>query len=468
MTRSHTPRAAAGTRNSDKDYSRCEGRSDEAPPDSSNSCGMPDDEFAADELAHTPVSRACGRGAAAQEAPRVVTVPAELAGERLDKVLAKVFPEFSRSRLQSWIEAQRVHVEGKPAKVRQPVPLNATIELVPDLLPEQLAFTPEAVPLDIVYEDEAIVVINKPAGLVVHPAAGNWSGTVLNGLLHRYGDAAAGLPRAGIVHRLDKETSGLMVVARTLAAQTDLVRQLQARTVKRRYVALVWGGMPEAGTIDAPIGRDPRERTRMAVVTGASGKPARTHFRRVATVVWERQPVTAIHCDLETGRTHQIRVHCAHTGHPLLGDPVYGRARGKRSVTPLPGGFARQALHAWRLGLVHPDTRRTMQWRADVPDDLAALCAALGFDREEADDFDEDAYLDGEAAYDATLDANEADHDIEVLEAEDGFDDEDESDAVAADNALDEGSRGPDGEASDGATREARGNPRHKNKDHRR
>lgn len=451
---------------------------------------MRDDEFAADDASATAISAASGHGAAADEAPRIVTVPPELAGERLDKVLAKVFPEFSRSRLQSWIEAQRVHVDGKPAKVRQPVPLNATIELVPDLLPEQLAFTPEPVPLEIVYEDETIVVINKPAGLVVHPAAGNWSGTVLNGLLHRYGDAAAGLPRAGIVHRLDKETSGLMVVARTLAAQTDLVRQLQARTVKRRYVALVWGGMPEEGTIDAPIGRDPRERTRMAVVTGASGKPARTHFRRVATVVWERQPVTAIHCDLETGRTHQIRVHCAHTGHPLLGDPVYGRARGKRSVTPLPGGFARQALHAWRLGLVHPETRRTMQWRADVPDDLAALCEALGFNREEADDFDEDAYLGDDTAYEPmSLEAREADDDdIEAMEddsdTEAGFDEEDEegedntADADVDQNA--EAGRDPDIEAArevrheEGrtaprdATHADRGDPRHKNKDHRR
>jgi hypothetical protein len=159
-----------------------------------------------------------------------------------------VFPEFSRSRLQSWTEAGRVLLNGAPAKVRQAVPLSARIELTPDLLPEQLAFTPEPVPLRIVYEDDALVVIDKPAGLVVHPAAGNWSGTILNGLLHRYPDAA-GLPRAGIVHRLDKETSGLMVVARTLEAQTDLVRQLQARTVKRRYVALVWGAMPEEGII---------------------------------------------------------------------------------------------------------------------------------------------------------------------------------------------------------------------------
>ena len=315
-------------------------------------------------------------------AARSAWVPAALAGERLDKVLAKVFPEFSRSRLQTWVEAGRVRVNGMPSKVRQAVPLDALIELEPDLLPEQLAFAPEPLELDIVYEDDALVVIDKPPGLVVHPAAGNWSGTILNGLLHRYGEAAAGLPRAGIVHRLDKDTSGLMVVARTLEAQTDLVRQLQARTVKRRYVALVWGAAPEEGTIDAPIGRDPRERTRMAVVAGAAGKPARTHFRRIDETLWHRQPISAVHCDLETGRTHQIRVHCAHIGHPLLGDPLYGNVRGRRSNIPLPGGFARQALHAWRLGLIHPTTGRAMHWRADVPADMAELARELGFGSE--------------------------------------------------------------------------------------
>jgi 23S rRNA pseudouridine1911/1915/1917 synthase len=179
------------------------------------------------------------------------------------------------------------------------------------------------------------------------------------------------------------------VVARTLEAQTDLVRQLQARTVKRRYVALVWGTVPDEGTIDAPIGRDPRERTRMAVVAGAAGKPARTHFRRIDETVWQRQPISAVHCDLETGRTHQIRVHCAHIGHPLLGDPLYGHARGRRSNIPLPGGFARQALHAWRLGLIHPTTGRAMHWRADVPSDMAELARELGFGAEADPRFDE-------------------------------------------------------------------------------
>jgi 23S rRNA pseudouridine1911/1915/1917 synthase len=360
MTRSSTRR----TKDQLKDYSPC---------------ATPDDAAQADS-----------GGGAAREAPRTARVPDELAGDRLDKVLAKIFPEFSRSRLQGWIEEGRVLVDGAGAKVRQPVPLGATITLVPDLLPEQLAFAPEPVPLHIVYEDEALVVINKPAGMVVHPAAGNWSGTLLNGLLHRYGDAAAGLPRAGIVHRLDKETSGLMVVARTLEAQTDLVRQLQARTVKRRYVAFVWGNMPDEGTIDAPIGRDPRERTRMAVVKTASGKPARTHFRTIDRTTWHGQPVSAIHCDLETGRTHQIRVHCAHIQHPLLGDPVYGHARGKRSVKPLPNEFARQALHAWRLGLIHPATGKEVHWRADVPEDIATLAAELGFGQDEEVEFDED------------------------------------------------------------------------------
>ncbi|HEM8497737.1 RluA family pseudouridine synthase [Burkholderia multivorans] len=400
MTRSSSQNARSGTSNRE-DYSPSDRPADAALGDSL------DDDLIGDAL-QPPVAPSGG----SDDAPRVVEVPASLAGERLDKALAQLFPEFSRSRLQSWIDAQRVRVDGAPAKIRQPVPLGATIELVPDLLPEQLAFTPEPVPLDIVYEDDALVVINKPAGLVVHPAAGNWSGTILNGLLHRYGDAAAGLPRAGIVHRLDKETSGLMVVARTLAAQTDLVRQLQARTVKRRYFALVWGAMPDEGTIDAPIGRDPRERTRMAVVTGASGKPARTHFRTVDTCLWQRQPVSAIQCDLETGRTHQIRVHCSHVGHPLLGDPVYGRARGKRSVAPLPGGFARQALHAWRLGLVHPVTGSAMQWRCPLPDDMTALVEALGFGQSD-EEFDDDGIDDDDFGGDYHDDASYPDDERE-------------------------------------------------------
>jgi 23S rRNA pseudouridine1911/1915/1917 synthase len=398
MTRKSPSGAEPGSKDRSADYSRSIDRAD------------------ALGGALTDGERARPMASVAAPAPRSACVPAALAGERLDKVLARVFPEFSRSRLQTWVEAGRVRVNGMPSKVRQAVPLDAVIELEPDLLPEQLAFAPEPLELDIVYEDDALVVIDKPAGLVVHPAAGNWSGTILNGLLHRYGEAAAGLPRAGIVHRLDKDTSGLMVVARTLEAQTDLVRQLQARTVKRRYVALVWGATPDEGTIDAPIGRDPRERTRMAVVAGAAGKPARTHFRRIDETLWNRQPISAVHCDLETGRTHQIRVHCAHIGHPLLGDPLYGNARGRRSTIPLPGGFARQALHAWRLGLIHPATGRAMQWRAEVPADMAELARELGFGAEaevplDATDagFDE-AWQAGESG---TFEFDDADDDLE-------------------------------------------------------
>ncbi|KAA0084016.1 RluA family pseudouridine synthase [Paraburkholderia sp. T12-10] len=401
MTRTRPSGNMLGPIDESADYSRSVSAADSQEDDRAD--GRPS--ARADAVAHT-----------GETAPRVASVPSELAGDRLDKVLAKVFPEFSRSRLQSWTEAGRVLLNGSPARVRQAVPLGARIELTPDLLPEQLAFTPEPVPLNVVYEDDSLVVIDKPAGLVVHPAAGNWSGTLLNGLLYRYPDAA-GLPRAGIVHRLDKETSGLMVIARTLEAQTDLVRQLQARTVKRRYVALVWGAMPDEGIIDAPIGRDPRERTRMAVVAGAAGKHARTRFRLVGQTTWHQQTVSAIHCDLETGRTHQIRVHCAHVGHPLLGDPVYGHARGRRSSVPLPGGFARQALHAWQLGLVHPRSGRTMRWRADVPADMAELAQALGFGQDaaafepdEASDHDAyEAFDESEGGY-----ADETDDDADI------------------------------------------------------
>ncbi|WP_287495686.1 RluA family pseudouridine synthase [Pandoraea sp. CB10b_02] len=309
--------------------------------------------------------------------PLSATLPDAVAGERLDKALALCFPEYSRSRLQAWVEDGRVALDGVTAKVRQKVAGGESVLIMPAALPEQLAFAPEPVPLDAVYEDAALVVFNKPPGLVVHPAAGNWSGTLLNGLLHRYGHAAADLPRAGIVHRLDKETSGLMVVARTLIAQTDLVRQLQARTVKRHYAALVWGRPPLRTIVDAPIGRDPRERTRMAVVQGQGGKPARTRVATVASGEWEGSPVSLVLCSLDTGRTHQIRVHLSHLGHSLLGDPLY-KPRHKRPA--LPGDFARQALHAWRLGLLHPDDGRAMHWQAALPGDMQDLMAAIGLE----------------------------------------------------------------------------------------
>ena len=212
------------------------------------------------------------------------------------------------------------------------------------------------------HEDDAVLVVAKPAGLVVHPGSGNWAGTMLNALLHRV-PALKHLPRAGIVHRLDKETSGLLVVAKTEAAQLDLVRQLQARTVKRTYLAIARGRAPEEGTIDAPIGRDPRSRTRMAVVKG--GKPAVTHFK-----VRERFALhTLLTCELETGRTHQIRVHLASIGHPLEGDPVYGGTGARK--------LERQALHAWKLAFHHPGTGKVVRFEAPPPADFNALVKAL-------------------------------------------------------------------------------------------
>lgn len=364
--------------------------------------------------------------AAAAGLPMTLSLEVDSAshGERLDKLLARHFSEFSRSRLQQWIESGAVRVDGQVRRPRDAVQMGNRIEVQPQAAPEASAFAPEDVPLDVVYEDDTLLVINKPAGLVVHPAAGNWSGTVLNGLLHR-DPGAASLPRAGIVHRLDKETSGLMVVARTLTAQTDLVRQLQARTVKRTYIALVWGRTYDEGTIDAPIGRDPRERTRMAIVQTASGKPSRTHFRTLATVPLGRGFVSMVMCKLETGRTHQIRVHFESIGHPLVGDPVYFRAtqRGQRPAirVPLPVPYERQALHAYKLGLVHPATGKHMSWTAQPPEDLQALIDALDFESAQADDEDE--------AWDEVWEGGEAHWEYAGDDDDDDDGDSDERDA---------------------------------------
>ncbi|WP_037023314.1 RluA family pseudouridine synthase [Cupriavidus sp. GA3-3] len=358
-------------------------------------------------------------GAAAAEPAVTLSLEVDSAshGERLDKLLARHFSEFSRSRLQQWIESGAVRVDGHVRRPRDAVRMGNRIEIQPQAAPESSAFSPEDVPLDVVYEDDTLLVINKPAGLVVHPAAGNWSGTVLNGLLHRDPGAAL-LPRAGIVHRLDKETSGLMVVARSLTAQTDLVRQLQARTVKRTYIALVWGRTYDEGTIDAPIGRDPRERTRMAVVHTASGKPSRTHFRTLATVPLGRGFVSMVMCKLETGRTHQIRVHFESIGHPLVGDPAYFRAtqRGQRPAVraPLPVPYERQALHAYQLGLVHPATGKRMSWTAQPPQDLQALIDALDFESAQADEEEEgwdEVWEGGEAHWEYAGDDEDDDDD---------------------------------------------------------
>jgi 23S rRNA pseudouridine1911/1915/1917 synthase len=324
-------------------------------------------------------------------APRIASVPHALAGERLDKVLAKVFPEFSRSRLQSWVEAGRVRVNGLLAKVRQPVPLEARIELVPDLLPEELAFAPEPVELDIVYEDAALVVLNKPAGLVVHPAAGNWTGTLVNALIAHCGESLSGIGgvrRPGIVHRLDKDTSGLMVVAKTDAAHRALAAQFadHGRTgpLERGYLAFVWG-VPDRphGTIDKPLGRHPQARERMAI--RPDGRPAVTHWEVLERYVGtDGAPVASLlACRLETGRTHQIRVHLAAIGHPLLGDQVYGAgfrtkaARLPEAARTALQALGRQALHAYLIGVEHPTSGEHLRYRSALSSDLDVLRRAL-------------------------------------------------------------------------------------------
>ena len=290
---------------------------------------------------------------------RSAPVPAHLHGERLDKAVVALAPEFSRSHLQTLIEAGHVWLDDAPAptasrKVRAGQKLE--VELVPTA--QSRAFRAESMALAIVHEDEHVIVVDKPAGLVVHPAAGHWSGTLMNGLLAHHA-AAAGLPRAGIVHRLDKDTSGLMVAGKTLAAVTALVRAIAAREVGRRYLALVHGAVrPAQFQIDAPVGRDPHSRIRMAVV--ASGKPARTDVWCLAA----KDGFSALRCELHTGRTHQIRVHLAARGHPLVGDAVYGGAPAL--------GLARQGLHAWRLAFAHPASGAAMAFEAAPPADFAA------------------------------------------------------------------------------------------------
>jgi 23S rRNA pseudouridine1911/1915/1917 synthase len=295
-------------------------------------------------------------------------VPDDYAGLRLDQALVRFFPEYSRSRLQEWITRQQVRVDGEFATTKQKVWGGEKLEVLPQTHPADQPHLAEDIALAIVYEDDALLVINKPVGMVVHPGSGNWEGTLLNALLH-HAPQLEQVPRAGIVHRLDKDTSGLMVVAKTLTAQTALVRQLEARSVQREYLALVHGELARAGKVDAPIGRHPSQRVKMAVVE--RGKAAVTHYQ-----IEERFPsCTLLRCRLETGRTHQIRVHMARIGHPLVGDRVY--LKGPQKCVPqlraLLGGFPRQALHATRLALEHPVSGERMEWHAPLPHDLQQL-----------------------------------------------------------------------------------------------
>ncbi len=299
-----------------------------------------------------------------------ITVPPDCAGLRLDAALARLFPEHSRSRLQGWLKEGRITLDGGSADAKHKVWGGERVHCA--VLPAPtFADVAEDIPLMIVYEDADLVVIDKPAGLVVHPGNGNAHGTLMNALLHHAPELAA-VPRAGIVHRLDKDTSGLLVVAKTLASQTDLVRQLQARTVKRHYLALVHGKVGAGGTVDAPLGRHPVQRTKMAIVKHG-GKEARTHY-----AVLERfARCTLVECRLDTGRTHQIRVHMASIAHPLVGDPVYGKTKGYVGGDVRLDAFPRQALHALRLALVHPASHQEMAWESPLPADFAALLEAL-------------------------------------------------------------------------------------------
>jgi len=288
----------------------------------------------------------------------------------MDQALAILFPEYSRGRLQQWIRDGHITVDGRSCSSSGKVHGGETVVVRVQLDAAESAFRPEAIPLNIIFEDETILVIDKPAGLVVHPGSGNWSGTLLNALLE-HAPANAGLPRAGIVHRLDKDTSGLLVIAKTLTAHTDLVRQMQERSVGRIYCAIVHGNVEHDGSVEGPIGRHPRDRKRMAIVT--SGKPAKTHYRVIETGPgW-----SFLACRLETGRTHQIRVHLSSIGHALIGDPVYKAKRIAASLPEAARQFARQALHAHRLRLRHPDTGNEMQWESPLPQDLVGLLESL-------------------------------------------------------------------------------------------
>jgi 23S rRNA pseudouridine1911/1915/1917 synthase len=308
--------------------------------------------------------------AAAEDAATKLQLSSQDCGERLDKVLSRLLSQYSRSRIQQWIEAGFVLVDGQTARAKSTVLGDEIVLIQPQSVPQEHAFKPEPIPLSIVYEDADILVLDKPVGLVVHPAAGNWSGTLLNGLLHHL-PSLESLPRAGIVHRLDKDTSGLMVVAKTLEAHTDLVRQLQARTVRREYLALVWGMPQVTGKVDAAISRHPRDRIKMAVSQIESAKPAVTHFQRLATGKLDGRQVSLLQCRLETGRTHQIRVHMQSIGFPLVGDALYGKPH-------LAFAFSRQALHACRLGLVHPRSKKEMEWTAAIQDDMGKLLGLAG------------------------------------------------------------------------------------------
>lgn len=301
-------------------------------------------------------------------------IPEEMAGMRLDQCLAEVFPDYSRSKLQTWIKAGRVTVNQHSLKAKDKIDGGELIELDAEA-EEVLESEGEDIPLDIIYEDDSILIVNKPAGLVVHPAVGHWDGTLVNALLNHAPELKS-LPRAGIVHRLDKDTSGLLMVAKTLKAHNSLSKQLQERTITREYLALVKGWMTAGGTVDAPLGRHPNDRKRHVV--REDGKHAVTHYRLEKRL----KRHTLVRVKLETGRTHQIRVHMAYIKYPLVGDQSYGGrfqmlANCSEHLEEILRNFKRQALHATKLGLQHPETDEYCEWELPMPEDMEILIKAI-------------------------------------------------------------------------------------------
>jgi len=308
--------------------------------------------------------------------PISIKIPNELSGMRLDVALATIIPELSRNRLTNWIKKGHVLVNNQKLNPKDKIFGNEDVVVIPIISDEALAFTPENIPLEVIYVDEHILIINKPAGLTVHPGNNNWSGTLLNALLYHYPELHS-IPRAGIVHRLDKDTTGLMVVARTLSAQTNLVRQLQKRSIERIYRALVIGTVPKAGTIEKNIGRDAHNRTKMTTLE-LGGRVAITHYR----VLYYLNNFSYIECKLETGRTHQIRVHLKSIGHPLVGDPVYG----SKKINCAPNiintikNLDRQALHALKLSFIHPQNNQIMSFKIPLANDIKLVLAQLNLE----------------------------------------------------------------------------------------
>lgn len=305
---------------------------------------------------------------------RHLVVSADQSGQRLDQLLARSWPDFSRSRLAAWIRDGDVRLNGCKVKPRQAVQAGDEVSLLIELQARSDTPEPEPIALEVLYQDPALIIVNKPPGLVVHPGSGNPDGTLVNALLH-HDPGLAVLPRAGLVHRLDKDTSGCLVIARTLSAHHRLVAAMKRREISRHYLALVWGDLIAGGQIDAPIGRHPVDRRRQVV--RPDGRPARTHYR----IGRRLNGATLLDVSLETGRTHQIRVHLAHIRHPIVGDPVYGRSGAPAGLTAVQRaawqGFDRQALHAARLQLEHPDSGKPIEASAPLPKDMAALIASL-------------------------------------------------------------------------------------------